>query len=660
MIEHLEQRYLTFHTELTAVVDAARRLHSETEERWRPLALLTGRLGLDVEVLAGPTRATVELARSFAGQFVVDRLDGELDLAWLGTALPAPAFDASGRVVVEGVELGLGSDGWPRSAQGRLELRDGALRAPLALRIGAADGTLQVNDEDHLEIAFRMLPGSPLEGDGRVQLATDGRYSLAANLAPGQAADAATRELLRMAGPAQPGGRVGIMGTPPWQPARRDDSQATTHGASMSRSHDLFTEAQELIPGGVNSPVRAFRGVGGDPVFVERAEGAYLIDADDKRYIDYVGSWGPMIVGHAHPDVVRAVQEAAARGLGYGTPTAIESRMARKVLELMPTMEMVRMVSSGTEATMTALRLARGFTGRDKIVKFEGCYHGHSDSLLIKAGSGALTLGVPTSPGVPAALAEHTLTLPFNDLDACQAAFAELGGEIACVIVEPVAGNMNCVPPRAGFLEGLRTLCDTHGILLILDEVMTGFRVALGGAQALYGITPDLTTLGKVIGGGLPVAALGGRREVMEHLAPVGPVYQAGTLSGNPVAMAAGLATLEIVATPGFHDDLTRKADRLCDGILAAARDAGVPMTSNRVGGMFGLFFTDAAEVTCFADVMACDVERFKRFFHGMLDEGVYLAPSAFEAGFVSAAHGDAEIDATVAAAGRVLRDLAG
>jgi glutamate-1-semialdehyde 2,1-aminomutase len=428
----------------------------------------------------------------------------------------------------------------------------------------------------------------------------------------------------------------------------------------MSRSHDLFTEAQELIPGGVNSPVRAFRGVGGDPVFVERAEGAYLIDADDKRYIDYVGSWGPMIVGHAHPDVVRAVQEAAARGLGYGTPTAIESRMARKVLELMPTMEMVRMVSSGTEATMTALRLARGFTGRDKIVKFEGCYHGHSDSLLIKAGSGALTLGVPTSPGVPAALAEHTLTLPFNDLDACQAAFAELGGEIACVIVEPVAGNMNCVPPRAGFLEGLRTLCDTHGILLILDEVMTGFRVALGGAQALYGITPDLTTLGKVIGGGLPVAALGGRREVMEYLAPVGPVYQAGTLSGNPVAMAAGLATLEIVATPGFHDDLTRKAGRLCDGILATARDAGVPMTSNRVGGMFGLFFTDAAEVTCFADVMACDVERFKRFFHGMLDEGVYLAPSAFEAGFVSAAHGDAEIDATVAAAGRVLRDLAG
>ena len=309
---------------------------------------------------------------------------------------------------------------------------------------------------------------------------------------------------------------------------------------------------------------------------------------------------------------------------------------------------------------MTALRRARGFTGRDKIVKFEGCYHGHSDSLLIKAGSGALTLGVPTSPGVPAALAEHTVTLPYNDLDACRTAFADLGAEIACVIVEPVAGNMNCVPPRPGFLEGLRELCDQHGSLLILDEVMTGFRVALGGAQAHYGIQPDLTTLGKVIGGGMPVAALGGRREVMEYLAPVGPVYQAGTLSGNPVAMAAGLATLDIVATPGFHDDLAAKAGRLCEGILTEARAAGIPMTANRVGGMFGLFFTDADEVTCFADVMACDVERFKRFFHGMLEAGVYLAPSAFEAGFVSAAHGDAEITQTVAAAGRVLRELAG
>ncbi len=428
----------------------------------------------------------------------------------------------------------------------------------------------------------------------------------------------------------------------------------------MTRSHELFTAAQELIPGGVNSPVRAFRGVGGDPVFVERAEGAYLIDADGKRYIDYVGSWGPMIVGHAHPEVVRAVQEAAARGLGYGTPTEIETRMARKVLDLMPTLEMVRMVSSGTEATMTALRLARGFTGRDTIVKFEGCYHGHSDSLLIKAGSGALTLGVPTSPGVPAALAAHTVTLPYNDLDACNKAFADLGEQVACVIVEPVAGNMNCVPPRPGFLEGLRALCDTHGSLLILDEVMTGFRVALGGAQAHYGVKPDLTTLGKVIGGGMPVAALGGRREVMEHLAPVGPVYQAGTLSGNPVAMAAGLATLEIVAQPGFHAELERKVAALCDGILDAARGAGVPMTANRVGGMFGLFFTDATEVTSFADVMACDVERFKRFFHGMLEAGVYLAPSAFEAGFVSAAHGDDEIAQTVAAAGRVLRELAG
>ncbi|RLA31501.1 MAG: glutamate-1-semialdehyde-2,1-aminomutase [Gammaproteobacteria bacterium] len=428
----------------------------------------------------------------------------------------------------------------------------------------------------------------------------------------------------------------------------------------MTRSHDLFTEARELIPGGVNSPVRAFRGVGGDPIFIDRAEGAWLIDCDGNRYIDYVGSWGPMIVGHAHPDVVRAVQEAAARGLGYGAPTEIESRMARRVLELMPTLEMVRMVSSGTEATMTALRLARGFTGRDTIIKFEGCYHGHSDSLLIKAGSGALTLGVPTSPGVPAALAEHTVTLPYNDLDACRAAFAEIGAETACVIVEPVAGNMNCVPPRPGFLEGLRELCDSHGSLLILDEVMTGFRVALGGAQAHYGIQPDLTTLGKVIGGGLPVAAIGGRREIMEYLAPVGPVYQAGTLSGNPVAMAAGLATLEIVATAGFHDDLASKAGKLCDGILAEATAAGIAMTANRVGGMFGLFFTDAAEVTCFADVMACDGERFKRFFHGMLDAGVYLAPSAFEAGFVSSAHGNAEIEQTVAAAGRVLRELAG
>jgi glutamate-1-semialdehyde 2,1-aminomutase len=427
----------------------------------------------------------------------------------------------------------------------------------------------------------------------------------------------------------------------------------------MTRSHDLFTEAQELIPGGVNSPVRAFRGVGGDPVFIDRAEGAWLIDVDGKRYIDYVGSWGPMIVGHAHPDVVRAVQEAAARGLGYGAPTEIESRMARRVLELMPTLEMVRMVSSGTEATMTALRLARGFTGRDKIVKFEGCYHGHSDSLLIKAGSGALTLGVPTSPGVPAALAADTVTLPYNDLAACRAAFAEIGDQVACVIVEPVAGNMNCVPPRAGFLAGLRELCDAHGSLLILDEVMTGFRVALGGAQAHYAIQPDLTTLGKVIGGGLPVAALGGRREVMQHLAPVGPVYQAGTLSGNPVAMAAGLATLEIVARPGFHADLAARTERLCTGILAEARAAGVAMTANRVGGMFGLFFTTADEVTCFADVMACDVERFKRFFHGMLEAGVYLAPSAFEAGFVSAAHADAELDQTVAAAGRVLRALA-
>jgi len=428
----------------------------------------------------------------------------------------------------------------------------------------------------------------------------------------------------------------------------------------MSRSDELFHQAQEVIPGGVNSPVRAFRGVGGEPRFIASAAGAWLTDEDGKRYIDYVGSWGPMIVGHAHPNVVRAVQEAAARGLGYGTPTAIETTMARKVLELMPNLEMVRMVSSGTEATMTALRLARGFTGRDTIVKFEGCYHGHSDSLLIKAGSGALTLGVPTSPGVPAALAAHTVTLPYNDIDATRRAFAEIGPGVACIIVEPVAGNMNCVPPQPGFLEGLRELCDAHGSLLILDEVMTGFRVGLGGAQERYGIAPDLTTLGKVIGGGMPVAALGGRREIMEYLAPVGPVYQAGTLSGNPVAMAAGLATLDLVAAPGFYADLETKVGRLCDGIMAQARDAGVPMTSNRVGGMFGLFFSEAATVTSFADVMACDVERFKRFHHGMLEAGVYLAPSAFEAGFVSAAHGEAELDATIEAAGRVLHSLAG
>ena len=426
----------------------------------------------------------------------------------------------------------------------------------------------------------------------------------------------------------------------------------------MSKSHDLFIQAQQRIPGGVNSPVRAFRGVGGDPLFFKRGAGAYLISEDDTRYIDYVGSWGPMIVGHAHPAVVKAVQTAAADGLGFGAPTAIETRMAETVCALMTSLEMVRMVSSGTEATMSAIRLARGYTGRDKILKFEGCYHGHSDSLLVKAGSGALTLGVPTSPGVPAALAALTLTLDYNDIEQVRAAFAAYGHEIACVIVEPVAGNMNCVPPQPGFLEGLRELCDAYQSVLIFDEVMTGFRVALGGAQTLYGVTPDLTTFGKVIGGGLPVGAFGGARKIMEHIAPLGPVYQAGTLSGNPVAMAAGLATLEIISAPGFFAQINSMTQRLTDGLLERATSAGVALRVNRVGAMFGVFFTDQPQVTSYADVMRCDIERFKRFFHGMLNEGIYLAPSAFEAGFVSAAHTAVEIDATLAAAQCVFATL--
>ncbi len=426
----------------------------------------------------------------------------------------------------------------------------------------------------------------------------------------------------------------------------------------MTRSHDLFQQAQQRIPGGVNSPVRAFRGVGGDPLFFKRGEGAYIISEDNTRYIDYVGSWGPMIAGHAHPAVVKAVQDAAAQGLGFGAPTAIETRMAEKVCALMPSLEMVRMVSSGTEATMSAIRLARGYTGRDRILKFEGCYHGHSDSLLVKAGSGALTLGVPTSPGVPAALAELTLTVSYNDIEQVRAAFSEYGQEIACVIVEPVAGNMNCVPPVPGFLEGLRALCDEYQSVLIFDEVMTGFRVALGGAQALYGVTPDLTTCGKVIGGGLPVGAFGGERAIMERIAPLGPVYQAGTLSGNPVAMAAGLATLDIISQPDFFPRLTAMTQRLTDGLLERATAAGIAMSANRVGGMFGLFFTDQPHVQSYADVLRCDVERFKRFFHGMLDHGVYLAPSAFEAGFISGAHSEADIDATLEAARRVFTSL--
>lgn len=426
----------------------------------------------------------------------------------------------------------------------------------------------------------------------------------------------------------------------------------------MSRSHDLFEHAKQRIPGGVNSPVRAFKGVGGDPVFISHADKAYLYDADGRRYIDYVGSWGPMIAGHANPEVIEAVREAAGRGLSFGAPTEIEITMAERVCALVPSMDMVRMVSSGTEATMSAIRLARGFTGRDKIVKFEGCYHGHGDSLLVKAGSGALTFGVPSSPGVPADLAQHTLTLTYNDLGEVKETFAQKGREIACIIVEPVAGNMNCIPPKPGFLEGLREICDEHGALLIFDEVMTGFRVALGGAQGLYGITPDLTTLGKVIGGGMPVGAFGGRRDVMEKLSPLGPVYQAGTLSGNPIAMTAGLKMLEILSRPGFYERVTAKTEQLMQGLQARADAANIPMTTNQVGSMFGFFFTDQPRVSSFYQVTQCNLERFRQFFHKMLDHGVYLAPSAYEAGFMSDSHTDADIQATLDAAAQVFAEL--
>lgn len=426
----------------------------------------------------------------------------------------------------------------------------------------------------------------------------------------------------------------------------------------MTKSESLFEDAQRYIVGGVNSPVRAFKSVGGTPVFIKRAAGAFLYDADGSRYIDYVGSWGPMILGHAHPAVIQAVQSAAESGLSFGAPTEIETRMAQTICRLVPSIQLVRMVSSGTEATMSALRLARGYTGRDTIIKFEGCYHGHADSFLIKAGSGALTLGVPTSPGVPIALADHTLTLPFNDIETIRAAFKLHGGEIAAIIVEPVAGNMNCIPPRPGFLQGLRELCDQHGSVLIFDEVMTGFRVALGGAQALYGVTPDLTVLGKVIGGGMPVGAFGGKREIMQQLSPLGPVYQAGTLSGNPVAMAAGLKTLELIAQPGFFTALDTRTMQLMDGLQHYAKKHRIPFTTQQVGGMFGLFFTTKSSVETFADVTACDVKRFNRFFHGMLEQGVYLAPSAYEAGFVSAAHGETEIAQTLAAADAVFKTL--
>ena len=426
----------------------------------------------------------------------------------------------------------------------------------------------------------------------------------------------------------------------------------------MSSTETLFARAQQFIPGGVNSPVRAFKGVGGTPVFIKRAEGAYLYDSDDRQLIDYVGSWGPMVAGHAHPEILGAVIEAAKSGLSYGAPTEIETVMAAKLCEMVPSMQLVRTCSSGTEATMSAIRLARGFTGRDKIIKFEGCYHGHSDSLLVNAGSGALTLGVPSSPGVPASFAEHTLTAVFNDADSVRELFKSYSNDIACVIVEPIAGNMNCIPPVPGFLEALREYCDEYGAVLIFDEVMTGFRVAKGGAQSLYNITPDLTTLGKIIGGGMPVGAFGGRLDIMQQLAPLGPVYQAGTLSGNPVAMAAGLATLNILSQDSFFTNLTAKAEQLTGGLREAAAAANIPMTFNQAGGMFGFFFTDVEQVTHFNQVTQCNIERFKQFFHEMLTRGVYLAPSAYEAGFISNAHSPTDIEATINAAAESLRAL--
>jgi glutamate-1-semialdehyde 2,1-aminomutase len=426
----------------------------------------------------------------------------------------------------------------------------------------------------------------------------------------------------------------------------------------MSRSEILFAHAQKHIPGGVNSPVRAFKSVGGTPLFFKHAAGAYVTDEDDQRYVDYVGSWGPMILGHSHPDVLDAVRRQLEHGLSYGAPTAMETEMADLVCAMVPSMEMVRMVSSGTEATMSAIRLARGFTGRDSIIKFEGCYHGHSDSLLVKAGSGLLTQGVPSSAGVPAAFAKHTLTLPFNDIAAVEQMLAEVGQDVACIIVEPVAGNMNCVPPAPGFLEGLREQCDKHGVVLIFDEVMTGFRVALGGAQAHYGVTPDLTTFGKIIGGGMPVGCFGGKREIMSCIAPLGPVYQAGTLSGNPLAMAAGLTTLKLISRPGFHAELSDYTARLLQGLQECADAAGIAFVTTQAGGMFGLYFSDREAIVTFEDVMSSDAERFKRFFHLMLDGGVYLAPSAFEAGFTSIAHGQTELQITLDAAERAFTEL--
>jgi glutamate-1-semialdehyde 2,1-aminomutase len=426
----------------------------------------------------------------------------------------------------------------------------------------------------------------------------------------------------------------------------------------MKNSQQLFDAAQDIIPGGVNSPVRAFNGVGGTPLFIKKAQGAYIFDAEDNKYVDYVGSWGPMILGHNHPAILAAVIETAKNGLSFGAPTELEITMAEKVREIVPSMEKLRMVSSGTEATMSAIRLARGFTGRDKILKFEGCYHGHADSLLVKAGSGMLTMGVPSSPGIPDDFAKHTLTVSYNNLQEVEQIFAELGDEIACIIVEPVAGNMNCIPPVEGFLEGLRAVCDQYKSVLIFDEVMTGFRVALGGAQAHYNIVPDITTLGKVIGGGMPVGAFGGKKEIMDFIAPVGPVYQAGTLSGNPIAMAAGLASLNELCKGNKHQQLSDATEKLAMGLKAAAERNGVSLAINYVGAMFGFFFTEEEKITSFAQATACDSDKFKKFFHLMLNEGVYLAPSSFEAGFLSTAHGEEELEFTLAAADRCFAQL--
>ncbi|RUO38040.1 glutamate-1-semialdehyde-2,1-aminomutase [Pseudidiomarina aestuarii] len=426
----------------------------------------------------------------------------------------------------------------------------------------------------------------------------------------------------------------------------------------MSRSEELFAQAQLSIPGGVNSPVRAFNGVGGSPIFIESADGAYMFDADGKRYIDYVGSWGPMILGHNHAAIREATHKAVDRGLSFGTPTSTEITMAEKIKSLVPSIEKVRMVNSGTEATMTAIRLARGYTGRDKILKFEGCYHGHADALLVKAGSGALTLGVPNSPGIPEDFAKHTLTVTFNDIDSIRAIFEELGDQIATIIVEPVAGNMNCIPPVPGFLEGLRSICDEYGSVLIFDEVMTGFRVSRGGAQEYYNVIPDLTTLGKVIGGGMPVGAFGGKREIMDYIAPVGPVYQAGTLSGNPVAMAAGFAALSQLHNVNLYEGLYDLVDRLVNGLQERADAAGIPFTTNRAGSMFGFFFSGDGPITSYQQATQCNMQHFKHFYHSMLKQGVYLAPSAFEAGFMSAAHSDADIQATLDAAEKAFAEL--